>query len=83
MTFSCERCNKTFRDNYNLNKHKQRKKNCKETIPLILPPEQKLIIYMRESLLLGDENFDHAIAVKWLFDIHNEIRKNKLNTDDF
>jgi hypothetical protein len=82
MTFCCERCNKSFRDNGNLKKHRERKIPCKQIIPIILQPEQKFVIYLKESLLLGDQNFDHAIAVKWLFDLHNdEIRKNKVNHD--
>ena len=62
MTVGCDRCGVQFRDNYNLNKHKLRKIQCEQKIPLT--PTEKTCEYCLKTFSTKQSKTRHYDSCK-------------------
>ena len=73
MLFKCTRCNKEFRDHFNLNRHNQKKKTCNQS--KVVTPKQLINVNN-----FGSEDLSH-INVETLIDRWREI--NQITTQEY
>ena len=93
-SYVCDKCNKVFRGNYELNRHNLKKFPCvKEKIPDKIPNEEKnkVAIIEEKDVIFGTETIEeipkivvndedyYILAVKFIIEFHKSLIKDNLN----